>query len=106
MEFINQNFRHLIQVADVTNHVGCSRRSLDEKFQKHLGYTVFAEIRRVRVENIARLLLENDLSISQIALELGYNDSDHIARFFKQEKGMTPQAYKKDFSTKKSITNI
>ena len=101
LQFINQNTKELLQVSDVINHVGCSRRSLDEKFQNHLNYTVFAEIRRVRIENIAMMLLETDMSISQIALELGYNDSDHIARFFRQEKKMTPQAYKKHFASKK-----
>lgn len=103
LQFINHSTKELIQVSDVIYHVRCSRRGLDEKFQKHLGYTVFAEIRRVRVENIARMLLETDMSISQIALTLGYNDSDHIARFFKQEKLVTPQAYKKHFASKKTM---
>lgn len=99
MQFINQNFNRLIQVGDVLTAAGCSRRSLDEKFQRHLGYTVFAEIRRVRIENIAQMLLETDLNISTIAFNLGYNDSDHIARFFKQEKGLTPQAYRNKYAT-------
>lgn len=95
LEFINQNSKKLIQVNDVLNAVNCSRRNLDEKFRRTFGHTVFSEIRRVRAETITRLLLETNLSVSQIALDLGYNDSDHIARFFKQEKNITPQAYRK-----------
>ena len=98
MQFITQNSNRLIQVGDVLAAAGCSRRALDEKFQRYLGYTVFAEIRRVRIENIARMLLETDLNISNIAYNLGYNDSDHIARFFKQEKGLTPQAFRNKYA--------
>ena len=79
---------------------GCSRRGLDEKFVKKLGHTVFTEIRRVRVNYITSLLLESNKSISEIALELGYNDSDHIARFFRQEKNMTPLEYRKKYAGK------
>ncbi len=95
LQFIKQNAQKLIQVSDVVDHVKCSRRNLDEKFTKYLRHTIFAEIRRVRVETIAKMLLETDLSIFQIAMKLGYKDSNHIARFFKQEKKMTPQSYKK-----------
>jgi LacI family transcriptional regulator len=102
LQFINHSSKKLIQVSDVLNIVNCSRRSLDEKFQRYLGHTVFSEIRRARVENIAHLLLETDLSISQIAFNLGYNDSGHIARFFRQEKNMTPQAYRKQYAGRKT----
>lgn len=97
LQFINENSRNIIQVSDVSNVVGCSRKGIDKKFQRFLGHTVFAEIRRVRTEAICHMLHEADLSITQIALQLGYNDSDHIARFFKQEMNMTPMAYRKKF---------
>ena len=100
MQFIKQNDKCLIQVADVTHAVGCSRRGLDEKFKRFLGHSVFSEIRRTRTDNIRRMLIETNLSISQIALQLGYHDPDHIARFFRQEKNMTPQAFRKKFSTR------
>jgi LacI family transcriptional regulator len=98
LQFIKSNDKRLIQVVDVINAVGCSRRGLDEKFKRFLRHSVFSEIRRVRTENIARMLIETDLSISQIAFQLGYHDADHIARFFRQEKKMTPQSYRKRFS--------
>ena len=100
MQYIRQNDKLLIQVSDVINAVGCSRRGLDKKFKHLVGHTVFAEIRRARTENITRMLTETNLNISQIAFQLGYNDADHIARFFRQEKNMTPQAYRKKFSTR------
>ncbi len=101
LHYINQNIKNLIQVNDVVRAVNCSRRNLDEKFRRYIGHTVFSEIRRARVESISHLLSETDLPISQIAFNLGYNDSGHIARFFKQEKNITPKAFRKQYGIKK-----
>ncbi|MBI9017722.1 MAG: DNA-binding transcriptional regulator [Phycisphaerae bacterium] len=98
LHYINQNDKKLIQVSDVLEAVGCSRKGLDQKFQRCLGHSVFAEIRRMRIQNICNMLSNTNISISEIALKLGYNDADHIARFFKQEKDITPMEYRKKFS--------
>lgn len=100
LQFIKRNDKDLIQVADVIRAVGCSRRGLDGKFLRFLGHSVFSEIRRGRTAKIARMLTETNLSISQIAYQLGYHDADHIARVFRKEKHMTAQAYRKKFSTR------
>ena len=103
LQFIREQDRKLIQTEDVASAVSVSRRSLESRFQKVLGHSVFAEIRRNRIEKISKLLIETDFTISEIALMLGYNDSDHIARFFKAEKNLTPKQYRNAYSLKKSL---
>jgi two-component system response regulator YesN len=46
-------------------------------------------------------LIETDLTISEIALMFGYNDPDHIARFFKKEKNVTPKQFRNTYGLKK-----
>lgn len=99
MEYIKNSKKPLIQVTDVLEYAECSRRSLDEKFHKILGHSIFTEIRRFRIEKICSMLLKTNRSITEIALALGYNDADHIARFFKQEKHMTPFEYRKAYAS-------
>ena len=98
VRFIRLNSKRLIQVSDVLNEVGCSRRNLHRKFERILGRSVHKEIKRMRIETICQMLLETDLPISHIALTFGYQSADHIARFFKQEKGVTPLAYRKQYA--------
>ena len=93
--FIHHNAKRLIQVADVIDYLGVSRRNLDDKFMKMLGRSVHDEIKRVRIDLICHMLLETELSISDIVLGLGYNDTNHIARYFKQKMGMSPLEYRK-----------
>lgn len=97
VRFIRQNSKRLIQVPDVLSVVSCSQRSLHEKFITTLGRTVHDEIKRMRVEQIALMLRETDLTISQIAFDLGYSDANHIGRYFRGAKRISPLDYRKRY---------
>ena len=46
---------------------------------------------------IEKLLQENELPVTQIAEQCGFNDSNYFSTVFKRVKGMTPQKYRKHF---------
>jgi LacI family transcriptional regulator len=92
--------RDAIQVDDVLRAVPISRRSLYERFARVLERPVHEEIKRVRVDQLARMLVTTNLSISQIAYTLGCSDMKNLARYFKQAKGMSPLQYRKHHSLK------
>jgi len=100
IRFIREHSRGSIQVSDVANAVMVSRRSLERRFRKVLDKSVHKEIQQLHVEQVAQLLVETNMSISQIALTLGYPDIDNIGRYFKKEKGMTPLAYRREYGGK------
>ena len=100
MRFIRQHAKDVIGVTDVVYAVALSRRVLEKRFRRILGRSVLDEIRRVRVAQVARMLVETNLPISRIALALGYPSVKHIARSFRKEKGMTPLAYRKQYGPK------
>lgn len=100
VRFIRQHAKEPIQVTDVVNAIALSRRVLERRFRKVLNRSVLAEIRRVRIETVAQMLVETDLSISQIALTLGYPDVKNIARYFRREKEMSLLAYRKKYGRK------
>jgi len=98
--FIRQHAKETIQVQDVADTVALSRRGMERRFRRVLGRSVLAEIRRVRIEQVARMLAETNLPVSQIALALGFDGVDHIARYFRREKGMSPLKYRKKHGQK------
>lgn len=85
-----------MRVDEVAMASGLSRRVLEKRFRARLGRSVLAEIRRVRVDRIARMLAETNLTVSQIALELGFEGTEHVARYFRRERGMTPLAFRQE----------
>ena len=100
VRFIRQHCKELIRVDDVVDAAALSRRVLEKRFRKILGRSVLCEIRRVRVEQIVRMLIGTNLPISHIASSLGYPGVDHIARYFRREKEMSLLAYRKQYGRK------
>jgi LacI family transcriptional regulator len=100
VRFIRRHSRQSIQVSDVVQEVPLSRRVLEQRFRKVLGRSILDEIKRVRIEQICRLLVETNMSVSNIASALGYSGVDHIARYFREEMKMSPLAYRKQFGQK------
>jgi LacI family transcriptional regulator len=98
MRYIHGHARGPIQVADVVEASCLSRRTLEQRFHKVLGQSILNEITRVRVEQVCLLLTETNLSVAQIASVLRFSNEKHISRPFRQEKGMSPLAYRRAYS--------
>jgi len=101
VSFIRSHFREMIQVGDVAKAVGLSRRALEQHFRKALAHSVHDEIKYTRVNQMANLLIDTNLPISQIAKLLGYPRAiNNISHYFKQQKGMSPSDYRRKFGLK------
>ena len=95
LQFIRNNARRNIRVQDVVDHSLLSLRALQQRFRGSLGRSIHQEIRRVRIDLFAQMLVNTDLTVYQIAGELELEDTHHIARLFKREMGLTPVEYRK-----------
>jgi LacI family transcriptional regulator len=80
--------------------VSLTRRGLEKRFRKQFNHSILDEIRRVRTNLIAQLLVETNFSILHIALSLGYQGTEHISRYFRKEKGLTLLQYRKKYGKK------
>jgi LacI family transcriptional regulator len=95
LNFIQQNANRPLQVTDVAKALKVSRGTINDKFLRLLRRSVHNEIKRVRTDHICQMLIETDLSVSDIALKLGYDNANHIARYFKQKMRISPLKYRK-----------
>lgn len=100
MSFIRTNAQKAIKVNDVVNLAAISRRNLEQRFRKVLGITILDEIIRVRIDHIARMLVETNMPIWQIASIFGHTSPKNLARYFKKQKRMTPLRYREKFKLK------
>ena len=97
LKFIHQNLDKNLRVDQILREVPLSRRSLEKRFARTTGYPVYEYIYKQRIEQFTKKLLETEMSIFEIALDLGLTDSKNIARQFKQIKGLTPMEYRKKY---------
>ena len=98
VRFIGDNWRSNLQVNDVVAKTCLSRRVLEKRFRKVLKRSINDQLRRVRISNISRMLMDTNLTITQIASIFEWTDPGHISRYFKTEKGITPKDYRKQYT--------
>ncbi|MCR9119616.1 MAG: DNA-binding transcriptional regulator, partial [bacterium] len=94
VKYIRENCRNQIQVVDLVRATNVSRRSLEQRFRDILGRSPAAEIRRTRIEVARNLLVDTDLSMSQVAARSGMEGAEMLARIFRRELDMTPTQYR------------
>ena len=94
--FISANACRGIDAGDVAAHLGVSRRLSDLRFAQITGTTVGAEIERVKMENVKRLLRDSDRPIVRIASLSGYGNPDHLGQLFKKRFGLTMSEYRRN----------
>jgi len=100
VHFIRNHSNEVIQVGDVAEAAGLSRRTLEQRFRKILAHSVHEEIKYTRVNQMAKMLIGTTLSISQIARSLGFPYTNNISRYFKRQKGISPLEYRKKYAPK------
>ena len=94
VRFIRDHACKGITVRDVLAHVPMSACVLERQFHKFLGRTPKAEIVRVQVENIKRLLTETELSLKEISVKTGFRHPEYMNVVFKEKTGQTPGRFR------------
>ena len=94
-EFIEANYNKGITLCDVAKAVGYSAAYLTNRVKQETGRTVNRWIIERRVAQALFLLDSTKQSVEEIAMAVGYQNTCHFFRQFRQYKGTTPQAWRK-----------
>ncbi len=86
----NENFG----VDDICKEIGISRVQLYRKVKAVLGLNVNDYILGVRMQKAKYLLLNEDLSISEISFKVGFSSQAYFSTVFKSKFGFTPSEFK------------
>ena len=84
-----------VDVEGLLRLVPLSRSVLERRFSQILGISPKAEILRVRMERVCRLLAESDLSLAEVAHKAGFEHPEYMSRLFKRKLGITPGEFRK-----------
>ena len=79
----------------LSRDMGVSRGHLYNKLLALTGRTPIEFIRIMRLKRAAQLLGKSQMSVSEIAYQVGFNDPRYFARYFKEEFQLTPSEYAK-----------
>ena len=84
-------------IEQLSREIGISSVYLNKKISALTGKTSSEFVRSIRIKQGAVLLTKTQLSISEIAYEIGYTDPKYFSKYFKEEYGMLPSEYRKSY---------
>ncbi|HEY8503882.1 MAG TPA: AraC family transcriptional regulator, partial [Gemmataceae bacterium] len=94
-DLLHDRFAENLRLAELAAEAGVHPVHLAGTFRRHFGCSVGEFVRRVRVEQAARLLAGGDTPVAEVALAAGFADQSHLCRVFKRHTGFSPAAYRR-----------
>lgn len=94
LEFIEHNFQNNISVEDIADVCGLNRTYFGKIFKAAMGKTPQEFLLKYRMAKAAELLTLTLLSVSDIGNAVGYNNSLHFSRAFKNIYGVSPREWR------------
>ena len=79
-----------------------NRKYISEVFRQKTGELLIDYITRVKMARAARLLSQSTRKTYEIALQLGYRDTEYFSRLFKKHMVVTPSEYRNSAIESKS----
>lgn len=79
----------------VADFVGLSPDYVVKLFKKEMGLSISDYILERRMSRAKELLLKSDMTISDVALSVGYSNFSYFSTLFRKETSMTPQEFRR-----------
>ena len=96
ISYINLNFRKEIKLDEMIKKSGMSRSVFMRKFHQAVGVAPINFLIQVRISEACKLLQQSEMTISEIAYKVGFNDSNYFTRQFDKIVGITPRAFRQN----------
>jgi AraC-like DNA-binding protein len=95
LELIHYNYKEELSVEYVAALTGYSKSNFCKLFKKVVGESFHQALNRQRVSNAAGFLRTSDMSVAEVAAEVGFSESKAFCRVFKSICGVTPGQYRR-----------
>ncbi len=95
LAYIDRHYKEPLRVDDIAADLHISRKYLCTILEQQIGMSTKDCLLTRRIQVASELLLYTDLSVSEIAAEVGYSDYTQFSRMFRKKKGCSPREFAK-----------
>lgn len=95
IQFINSNYMKKLNLPLITEKFFISTSCFTKTFKEATGFTFVEYLNNLRIKHAQYMLRSTDLSVSEIAEEVGFESVTHFGRVFKKFSGMSPLNFRK-----------
>lgn len=91
---IDQYYAQPSTLVELAKQVGINQQKLKEGFKTLFNTTVFGYVVAVRMQTAYHLLVDEQLTVNEVAERVGYKNAHHFTAAFKRSHGYLPKALK------------
>lgn len=91
--YLQSNLDEPPNIAALAKQANMSEPKLRKLFKQTFGKGVFEYYQTVRMQEAARLLKEQRMTVSEVGYQLGFTNLSHFSRVFEQHIGIKPKKY-------------
>jgi transcriptional regulator GlxA family with amidase domain len=95
---MRDNLAHPITLKDCAQSAGWSEAHFSSIFRRQTNLAPIRYLTRLKIHRACELLKTTDLSMQEIAREIGFEDQFYFSRLFHRHLRMAPTAYRREFS--------
>jgi transcriptional regulator GlxA family with amidase domain len=94
-QWLLENLAQAITIAELAERLQCSSRTLNRRFRRATGQTPSHYLRSQRLNAATELLRATNLSVGEVAWQVGLHDVSYFTSIFRQHTGLTPAKYQR-----------
>ena len=94
--YMNRHYIESLCLDNLVDVARVSKRSLIRHFKNTTGLTPMRYLQKVRIAKARDMLTSSDRSITQVAMDAGFNDAAYFSLVFRKHTGMTPSEFQQN----------
>jgi AraC family L-rhamnose operon transcriptional activator RhaR len=103
VRYIEDNLNRQLSLEEIASHVNVSTRQLTRLFSTFAGTSPAQYVRVTRLDRASALITKTELSIKEVARQVGFSDVQYFTRCFTSHFGVSPGAFRQGIRTGRKI---
>lgn len=94
-DYIQRHYTGELRVGDMAKRIGFHKNYMGQVFRRVSGHSISEYIKKLRMNKAKELMAYTELTLKEIASEIGFKNIHHFHRVFKQTEGISPGQWKR-----------
>jgi len=90
IEYMEANIAEPLQLIDIADYVGLSRRQIERLFQQHMGRSPARYYLEIRLDRARHLLIQTTMPVVDVAIACGFISASHFSKCYREMYGKSP----------------
>lgn len=95
LQYMSDNRERQLTIPSVAKKFGLSQKNLERLFLQSVQMPPVSYLLDLRLRTAAEKILSGKATVTDVAFECGFNDSNYFSKLFRRKYGLSPRAYRK-----------